>query len=326
MNIALNSERKGEGMELSFVWEEKEGGVSLLGVYGDTPSPVIPDQIENRPVIEIGRYCFAPDGRESEKAHKTGHFDGGRRIDGSFVESVWLPDGVKILDNAAFYNCRALHSLSVGTAIGAVGSDLFTNCWELEKLVVRGRVDGESGLKKLLAVISSDLTVCFGQDGEGPRLFYPEYFESMDENTPAHIFNYSISGQGYRYRQCFTAGGGVSLADYDRVFPVALPGETVRTLCLIGCYRVAFPDGLTDEAKKQYLDFLSGHLTELAGLLVQMRDTLLLERLAANGAAGRELLALISHQAAATGWNEGAAAAGELTNRYFGKKKKEYTF
>ena len=59
MNTALNSERKGEGMELSFVWEEKEGGVSLLGVYGDTPSPVIPDRIENRPVIEIGRYCFA---------------------------------------------------------------------------------------------------------------------------------------------------------------------------------------------------------------------------------------------------------------------------
>ena len=313
-------------MELSFVWEEKEDGVSLLGVYGDTPSPVIPEQIGDLPVIEIGRYCFAPGGREPENAHKTGSFDSGRRIDGSFVQSVHLPDSVKILDNAAFYNCRELHSLSVGTAIDAVGSDLFTNCWELEKLVIRGKVDEGSGLKKLLAVISSDLTVYFGQDGELTRLFYPEYFESMDENTPAHIFTYSISGQGYRYRQCFTASGGVSLADYDRVFPVALPGETTGTLCEIASCRIAFPDGLSDDAKKQYLDYLNGHLSELAGLLVKMRDVEMLERLTENGAASRELLALISHQAAAEGWNEGAAAAGQLTHRYFGKKKKEYTF
>ena len=313
-------------MELSFVWEPKGEGISLLGVYGDTPSPVIPDRIDGRPVVEIGRYCFAPNGREPETACKTGTFDGGRRIDGSFVESVRLPDGIKILDNAAFYNCRALHSLSIGKEIGAVGSDLFTNCWALENLVVRGKVDEGSGLKKLLAVISSDLTVYFGQDGELTRLFYPEYFESMDENTPAHIFNYSISGQGYRYRQCFTSAGSVSLADYDKVFTVALPGETAVTLCNIACCRLAFPDGLSEDAKKQYLDFLDTHLLELAGLLVQMRDTILMERLAANGAAGRELLAIISHQAAASGWNEGAAAAGELTHRYFGKKKKEYTF
>ena len=313
-------------MELSFVWEPKGEGISLLGVYGDTPSPVIPDRIDGRPVVEIGRYCFAPNGREPETACKTGTFDGGRRIDGSFVESVRLPDGIKILDNAAFYNCRALHSLSVGKEIDAVGSDLFTNCWALENLVVRGKIDEGSGLKKLLAVISSDLTVYFGQDGELTRLFYPEYFESMDENTPAHIFNYSISGQGYRYRQCFAAAGSVSLADYDKVFTVALPGETAVTLCKIACCRLAFPDGLSEDAKKQYLDFLDTHLLELAGLLVQMRDTILMERLAANGAAGRELLALISHQAAASGWNEGAAAAGELTHRYFGKKKKEYTF
>ena len=313
-------------MELSFVWEPKGEGISLLGVYGDTPSPVIPDRIDGRPVVEIGRYCFAPNGREPETACKTGTFDGGRRIDGSFVESVRLPDGIKILDNDAFYNCRALHSLSVGKEIDAVGSDLFTNCWALENLVVRGKIDEGSGLKKLLAVISSDLTVYFGQDGELTRLFYPEYFESMDENTPAHIFNYSISGQGYRYRQCFAAAGSVSLADYDKVFPVALPGETAVTLCKIACCRLAFPDGLSEDAKKQYLDFLDTHLLELAGLLVQMRDTILMERLAANGAAGRELLALISHQAAASGWNEGAAAAGELTHRYFGKKKKEYTF
>ena len=313
-------------MELSFVWEPKGEGISLLGVYGDTPSPVIPDRIDGRPVVEIGRYCFAPNGREPETACKTGTFDGGRRIDGSFVESVRLPDGIKILDNAAFYNCRALHSLSVGTEIDAVGSDLFTNCWALENLVVRGKIDEGSGLKKLLAVISSDLTVYFGQDGELTRLFYPEYFESMDENTPAHIFNYSISGQGYRYRQCFTSAGSVSLADYDKVFTVALPGETAVTLCKIACCRLAFPDGLSEDAKKQYLDFLDTHLLELAGLLVQMRDTILMERLAANGAAGRELLAIISHQAAASGWNEGAAAAGELTHRYFGKKKKEYTF
>ena len=69
------------------------------------------------------------------------------------------------------------------------------------------------GLKKLLGAVSADITV----ELDGAQLFYPEYSEFLDENTPAHIFNHSIEGEGYRMRQCFTPGGAVDYAAFECV-------------------------------------------------------------------------------------------------------------
>lgn len=317
---------------LLLVWEEEDGGAVLLGVYGDAPVLALPEEIEGRPLTKIGRYCFAPQGKESPAAHRTflgdpSQTDSSHRIGGSFLKEVILPGSVRVLDNAAFYNCRELERLSVGTEPLAVGSDLFTNCWELRELVVRGSAAGESSLKKILAVISSDLTVSFCPDGAvQARLFYPEYFESMDENTPAHIFNYSISGQGYRYRQCFAANTAVGYDDYDKVFPVALPGETAETLCRVAMYRLAYPVSLGAEAEGRYRDYLAGQQQKLASLLCADRDGDGMAVFAEKKLLTRETLLILADMAAEKEWNEGAVLARELVHKHFGAKKKRYEF
>lgn len=317
---------------LMLCWQEDNEGAVLLGVYGSTPVLKLPEEIEGRPLIKIGRYCFAPQGKEMSVFHRTffgdaSMVDTSHRISGSFLKEVTLPQSIRVLDNAAFYNCRELERLNVGTAIEGIGSDLFTNCWELRELIVRGSVLEGSSLKKILAVISSDLTVSFCPQGAvQAKVFYPEYFESMDENTPAHIFNYSISGQGYRYRQCFTAAAAVNFDEYDKVFPVALPGETAETLCRVAAYRLQYPVALCAQAEEQYRSYLYGQQQVLLKLLCAGRNRDGLVMLTERKLIARETLMMLADMAAEQEWNEGVVLARELVYKFFGAKKKRYEF
>ena len=55
---------------------------------------------------------------------------------GSFLEEVTLPDSVQVIGSCAFYNCRSLRLLTVGSGGLTVGSDVFLNCFALETLRV----------------------------------------------------------------------------------------------------------------------------------------------------------------------------------------------
>lgn len=99
-----------------------------------------------------------------------------------------------------FTTAARLRRVTLGPGVEGFGSDLFTNCRQLQTFRLRAAADAPTGLKKLLGAVSADITV----ELDGAQLFYPEYSEFLDENTPAHIFNHSIEGEGYRMRQCFT--------------------------------------------------------------------------------------------------------------------------
>ena len=51
---------------------------------------------------------------------------------GSFLEEATLPDSVQVIGSCAFYNCRSLRLLTVGSGGLTVGSDVFLNCFALE--------------------------------------------------------------------------------------------------------------------------------------------------------------------------------------------------
>ena len=179
---------------MTVFWEPCAGGVRVLRLLGDTPCPAVPGVIGGLPVVEIGPYCFA------ERPVRPGAQCTGtdtHEITGNFVEEVTLPDTVRVLHSAAFYNCRKLRRVTLGAGVESLGSDLFTNCRQLRVFTLRAAADAPTGLKKLLGAVSADITA----ELDGARLFYPEYSEFLDENTPAHIFNHSIEGEGYRMRQ-----------------------------------------------------------------------------------------------------------------------------
>lgn len=255
---------------LGYEWQPCQGGVRLLKVYGDSPCPVLPEFIAGLPLTEIGPYCFAekkpqtgtlslPDGMEAGSPHC---------ICGNFVEQVILPDTVTVLDSAAFYNCRNLCRLELGPGCESIGSDVFINCRSLDCISLRCAPSEPSGLKKLIGSISADINAEFIANGRIlARLFFPEYSEFLDENTPAHIFNHSIEGEGYRYRQCFD-GARLNASEYDRSFEQACVGEPPEKLCRIAIERVRYPYDLSPEARNVYLNYLRSHvLTALAPYL-----------------------------------------------------------
>lgn len=219
---------------LGILWQACPGGARILRVFGDSPCPALPVQIEGFPVVEIGPYCFAQNQRSQPADARFWSVDGRgpaaypHPIAGDFVQGVTLPAGVRALHNAAFYNCRKLEWLCAGSALESVGSDLFTNCRALDRFILDAAPDAPTGLKKLVAAVSADIGAVFAPGGAvQAKVFYPEYFEFLDENTPAHIFNHSIEGEGYRYRQCFD-GSVLRFAEYDAAFPQACVGESEK--------------------------------------------------------------------------------------------------
>lgn len=278
-------------------WEPCPGGARLLRLLGDTPCPAVPGTIEGLPVAELGPYCFA-DRPVRPGARRTG--DDTHEITGNFVEEVTLPDTVRVLDSAAFYNCRRLRRVTLGPGVEGFGSDLFTNCRQLQTFRLRAAADAPTGLKKLLGAVSADITVQL----DGAQLFYPEYSEFLDENTPAHIFNHSIEGEGYRYRQCFD-GSVLRFAEYDAAFPQACVGESEKTLCRIALDRLCIPYALLPEAQGIYSAYLAAHAVSAAAPLIARRDTESLQLvLKLADEESRRQIALACSQ---SGWSEGAA-------------------
>lgn len=278
-------------------WEPCPGGARLLRLLGDTPCPAVPGTIEGLPVAELGPYCFA-DRPVRPGARRTG--DDTHEITGNFVEEVTLPDTVRVLDSAAFYNCRRLRRVTLGPGVEGFGSDLFTNCRQLQTFRLRAAADAPTGLKKLLGAVSADITV----ELDGAQLFYPEYSEFLDENTPAHIFNHSIEGEGYRYRQCFD-GSVLRFAEYDAAFPQACVGESEKKLCRIALDRLCTPFALLPEAQGIYSAYLAAHAASAAAPLIARRDTEALQLvLKLADEESRRQIALACSQ---SGWSEGAA-------------------
>ncbi|WP_455499958.1 leucine-rich repeat domain-containing protein [Gemmiger sp.] len=281
---------------MSVFWEPCADGARVLRVLGDTPCPAVPAAVEGRPVTEIGPYCFA-DKPVKDGARHSG--DDTHELTGSFIEEVTLPDTVRIIHSAAFYNCRRLRRVTLGPGVESLGSDLFTNCRCLQAFCLRAAPDAPTGLKKLLGAVSADITAEF----DGAKLFYPEYSEFLDENTPAHIFNHSIEGEGYRMRQCFTAGGAVDYPAFDASFAQACVGESEAKLCRLALGRLVLPFALNDDARTDYEFYVTAHPGAAFALAIDARDEAALRLLVGLGLPTSDAAAYCSR----AGWSAGAA-------------------
>ena len=126
-------------------------------------------------VTELGDYCFSEKPRSLPAADKTCRYEAapdgtarlirafGQTVDGTcrrydfdfdapaagsdaddlhpvcgnFLEELTLPDSLQVVGSCAFYNCRKLRLLTVGTGSLTMGSDVFLNCFALETIRVQ---------------------------------------------------------------------------------------------------------------------------------------------------------------------------------------------
>ncbi len=298
--------------------QETKDGIRVLRAFGNQSNLSIPDTIGDKRVTEIGPYCFSA----SEKPLPEDTFlwsdPGAPRRDqlppplqGEDLESVRLSSRIATLHNGAFYNCRQLIRLSFGPAIRGIGSDVFTNCRQLRHLEIRSDDRQSTGLPLLLERLPEDLTVTFPG---GSMLFFPEYYEWLDEVTPAHLFSRTINGEGYRMRKCFR-DGVLDFDKYDQCFSSALVTESDESLCRIALSRLLYPAALSPTAKTRY----QAAIKERAGLSLSMaieaRNPSLLSYICRETTPGSSLLSSAYTLASRDHWSEGCAILTEEISR-----------
>lgn len=73
---------------------------------------------------------------------KIGTIRGGT-FSGSGLRSIVIPDAVKIIDNQAFYNCKSLQEVEIGTGIRTLYLMVFDGCDAIRKVTVRATTPPE---------------------------------------------------------------------------------------------------------------------------------------------------------------------------------------
>lgn len=334
---------------LQIDWEySQENKIRVLRVYGSEPVLMLPGQIGDCPLTEIGAYCFAKNPHLPEQYHSTllkrketetntawqvmGQGEENekpplRELGGGFLVELTLPEQIEKIGNLAFYDCVKLQKLTIGKNMQQVGSDAFMNCHSLEWLVLRAGVREESGVRQILAQIPWDIEVTFQKDGQTEAvLFYPEYFESYDEIAPAHIFGRNIEGEGFRARQSFL-NGAVDFVQYDTIFPKACAEENDKTLQKIVADRLLYPVDLKEIARGRYEAYFEKRKREIAQMLTKKREMEQIRFFCVQKLFDEEAVGEAIAEAVKIEWTEGAAGLLSLKQELFATKAKErYSF
>ena len=248
---------------------------------------------------------------------------------GNFLEELTLPDSLQVVGSCAFYNCRKLRLLTVGTGSLTMGSDVFLNCFALETIRVQAGPEEPTGLFALVNNITEAVRALFWLPGEArPRagLWYPAYWEDVEE-SPAHILLHTFSGQGYHYRQCFLDGKILS-AEYDAIFPDGHAAEDQGVAAMLCFDRLRWPWQLSDAARDAYRDFLKTNTGRVLTRLLKAQDTEGIKVLLALDVMDTDAFAEGAALAAKADNAEAAALLADAEHKKRGSapKKRRYDF
>lgn len=151
--------------ETLFSYNDNYGYVTITGYNGTQPNVVIPEQIDGKPVREIGASAF--ENRTDVKSvtiPEDVYYIGEKAFAGSGITSMELPNYLSSIDGYAFADCADLTTISIPAGVYSIcshafdGSGLrsvtlseglrtidfraFINCTYLESLTVPSTVEG----------------------------------------------------------------------------------------------------------------------------------------------------------------------------------------
>lgn len=120
-----------------FDYEMVDGEVIITGYHGTEQEIVIPKEIENRPVTEIGEKAFSGYDLTSVSFPKTMEIIGENAFAGcSCLTVADIPEGVKRIEAGAFYSCEALREVELPDSLEYLGGGSFMYCDALAELEI----------------------------------------------------------------------------------------------------------------------------------------------------------------------------------------------
>ncbi len=284
-------------------------GVTILRVETADEAVTLPDDIWSLPVIAIGERAFAvgayPHAGEPLQIVCKG---GERAGDNSRITSVTLPDTVQNVGAYAFYNCESLRALSLSGNTAQWGACAMMNCKNLSAVTLRLMDETSRLLKYFVGELPHELDVSLIYPGGArARLIFPEYYEYIDENVPARIFDYHIMGAGYPYRYCFR-DAALDFRSYDELWAKYLVMD-YDAYCAdkLAFYRLRYPYELSDKARSDYLSYIQNRVPHILGWLLDARDIRAIDFLLQTAAPDARTLSVCTEQARQRGGAEALA-------------------
>ena len=251
--------------------------IEIIRCYGDSPDVVIPEQIENLPVVRIAPYTFSDRKRQEDidvlscEISSTGLEAAEKHLlAGTEIESVYFPETVREIGNYIFYGCKQLKKLEFFNPLLTIGSGAFTGCGSIKKLSVHMTEGNKSCVKEILGDLWQRIDVSFHYEKtkERSELVFPEHYEEAVENTPARILFTQHHGSGNNYRQCFY-NKEIDYRKYDSLFYIAEARDRIENLIDMAFGRLKFPYGLGEEEKEQYCRMIKERYEEIIPVLVK---------------------------------------------------------
>lgn len=311
-------------------YRETEGGIEIVRCFGSDPQVELPGRIDGKPVVRTAAYAFsARKDREDEdiKVFETEDaemFRGEEHLlAGEEVESVAFPDSMRQIGRYLFYGCRNLRSLEFSDCLTDIGSGAFTGCRTLSRLTVHLTEGKRTCVSEILGDLWQRIDVTFYGDGMEARLVFPEHYEEAVENTPARILFTQHHGSGNNYRQCFY-NKEMDWRKYDSLFYLAKAQDKVDVISDLVFARLLYPVELTDDARREYEEWLKENAVSVAAYLTDEEDTEKLRELAQRCLWSRESIGEAVEYAARTGKGEVLSLLMDERQRLFPGKEKKY--
>ena len=242
---------------------EREG-ISLLRALPCRKKAALPEELFGLPVTGLGDHALSPTagGVDGEEVLLTcGPTAPDAAWDNRTLSDLTLPSTLRRVGDYAFLNCFALRTLRFDDRISSWGGGALMNCRSLDTFQITRQDNSQGpGLAYLNDVLSRELDVTIRwRDGKQARLLFPAFFESLEENCPAHHFDYNIQGAGYPYHNCFYEKR-MDLKQYDWLWKGFLEAEHEEETALrLAWWRLYYPLELTKEAESGYLSYLQAH-------------------------------------------------------------------
>lgn len=240
------------------------------------------------------------------------------------VTSVSFPEGLKKIGAHAFYNCRSLYRIRLGSSDTDIGDGAFKNCERLKEI----EIVKNGGIKSLKAVLFDahrQVRVrLIYPDGEA-LLVFPYFMDNFEENTPARIVMHISEGAGTPYRECIYSGD-VDYKAYDALFNTGINLDIYDSAAEIAVCRLRFPYKLSDGARETYESFIKENVTRYFSGLLTDNKTEAINELLQLDIIDKEMVSGMIDDARQKNRPEAVAVLMERYGKMENGRKKRYEF
>ena len=306
----------------NFEYSVNNGSVVIEKYTGTESFVIIPDSIEGIPVTQIGDEAFRNHGE---------------------IKEVIFPKSIVYAGNYAFCECRALKEADFSDNLNFAGAHLFYNCRALEKIRIPSKIEyiGDGFAKnceslneititddKISSSVSGFLSELSGEivlniENNNCSLIFPGYGYEYIDKCYSKTFVTVTHGAGVMYRKAIDKNK-INYAVYDSAFKYASNEEFPQTLCLIAINRLEKPYGLTEEAKEEYIKYLSGNISETIDVISQSENIEFLEKMESLDILNADNIKDAIDETVKNDRADFTAELMDIKMRKFGRKKKTF--